>query len=919
MTGNSDLVPKAGYNTLIEENKVGIYEITGEEFSYVNQRFADILGYQRKELVGTSPASVVAGEDCQSLQEDIESLVQGNVDSISTECTAVRSGGDEVVVKAHVTAIEQEPTPIFLGFIEDVTERKKQERRFKAIFNNTFQFTGLLEPDGTVLEANETALYFGGVDRDDIVGKQVWETYWFQTGTETRKTARKAVEQAQNGEFYRDEMRVQGNDEEVVIDFSVQPVTNEVGEVSQLIAEGRNITERKEREQKRQQIIDRVTDAVVEVDENWEFTLVDNRAEEIYGMSEGELLGQNFWDVFTASRDTRFEEVYQEVMKTREPATLEEYNPDLEGWFHVEVYPQSDNGLAFYFQNVTEKKLSEERTVGLNNVLSKCLKVTSKQDVCEILANAGGGRLHLPVLAVGFLDEGGIRCVAQSEYVRNYLDETELFGGDSGTAWTVYSNSESAVIENPPSDVFRLSSVDELFVHPLGKHGVLVTGSPAPNEEFIRSVAENVRMIFDRIDREKQLRSRDELLEDQNKSLKRLNRINDVIRWIDQALVSASTRTEIEQAVCDHLTSSETYSFAWIGAYDPPTNTIHPQDWAGHHQGYLDTVSFSSDSSHSEREPTGAAVRSREPTVVNELLDDPPHKPWQEAALKRGYRSVIAVPLLYQKSLYGTLTVYSDQSNHIDDMERQVLSELGETVAHAINAVESKRALVSDTVVDLELAITTADHPLMEFVEQDSDRKFEFESIVPSENEIYRVYYFVHGVSPDEFFSFVEPSPEIRDTHLITEHDERCLFESTLTEESLLFWLIDRGAVPRSFEITREEGRLRVELAGDIAIREFVELFKAEYPSTELIASRKREREQLSHRAFKSQVKEHLTARQQEVLQTAYFSGYFETPRERTGKELADSLDVSAPTVSDHIRAGLRNLFELLYDDDDTT
>jgi len=101
-----------------------------------------------------------------------------------------------------------------------------------------------------------------------------------------------------------------------------------------------------------------------------------------------------------------------------------------------------------------------------------------------------------------------------------------------------------------------------------------------------------------------------------------------------------------------------------------------------------------------------------------------------------------------------------------------------------------------------------------------------------------------------------------------------------------------------------------------MAIREFIELFKAEYPDTELVASRERERNHLTRQEFKSQVDEALTARQREVLQTAYFSGYFDTPRERTGQELADSLGISSPTVSDHIRAGLRNLFELLYDDE---
>jgi len=133
-------------------------------------------------------------------------------------------------------------------YFEEVTERQRQQRRFEEVFNNTYQFIGFLDPDGTVLEANETALSFGGLDREDVVGKPMWETYWWQSSDEAEETAKKAIEQARGGEMFRDEIRIQGDDRKAIIDFSVRPVTNEQGEVTSLIPEGRDITERKQRE-----------------------------------------------------------------------------------------------------------------------------------------------------------------------------------------------------------------------------------------------------------------------------------------------------------------------------------------------------------------------------------------------------------------------------------------------------------------------------------------------------------------------------------------------------------------------------------------------------------------------------------------------------------------------------------------------
>jgi PAS domain S-box-containing protein len=131
----------------------------------------------------------------------------------------------------------------------EITERQRQQRRFEAVFNNTYQFTGFLDPDGTLLEANDAALSFGGLDREEVVGKPLWETYWFQASEEARSVAKTAVERARNGEMFREEIRVQGADDDAIIDFSVRPVTNEQGEVTSLIPEGRDITDRKRREQ----------------------------------------------------------------------------------------------------------------------------------------------------------------------------------------------------------------------------------------------------------------------------------------------------------------------------------------------------------------------------------------------------------------------------------------------------------------------------------------------------------------------------------------------------------------------------------------------------------------------------------------------------------------------------------------------
>lgn len=123
---------------------------------------------------------------------------------------------------------------------------RKSEQRFRAIFTAMFQFIGLLEPDGTLLEANQTALDFGGVEHQDVVGHPFWETVWWTSSPETQNQLKNAIARAAKGEFIRYEVDIVGAGGLVItIDFSLKPIFDETGAVVLLIPEGRDISDHK--------------------------------------------------------------------------------------------------------------------------------------------------------------------------------------------------------------------------------------------------------------------------------------------------------------------------------------------------------------------------------------------------------------------------------------------------------------------------------------------------------------------------------------------------------------------------------------------------------------------------------------------------------------------------------------------------
>lgn len=176
-----------------------------------------------------------------------------------------------------------------------------------------------------------------------------------------------------------------------------------------------------------------------------------------------------------------------------------------------------------------------------------------------------------------------------------------------------------------------------------------------------------------------------------NKRVSRQHRINSAVQQINEALARTTTRSEIDERVCETLSDAEPYRFAWIGEHDPESQTVVPRTAAGIGEDYLDGIEITTTLEATGQGPTGRAIRNGDLAVMQNIPEDPRYEPWREAALERGYRSSAALPFIYDDTLYGVLNVYADRSHAFDEHERQLLSNLGETIAHAYHRVALKQ------------------------------------------------------------------------------------------------------------------------------------------------------------------------------------------------------------------------------------
>ena len=176
---------------------------------------------------------------------------------------------------------------------------RESEQRFRGIFDNMFQFIGLLSPEGILLESNQASLTAAGIEIEDVVGQPFWGTYWWQVSPETQLQLKQAIACAAKGEFVRYEVEVFGINQTIIpIDFSLRPIFNESGQIVLLIPEGRDLREAKRRELELKQSEQRFTSlataapvGIFRTDTEGNCLYVNKRWCEIAGLSAADAAG----------------------------------------------------------------------------------------------------------------------------------------------------------------------------------------------------------------------------------------------------------------------------------------------------------------------------------------------------------------------------------------------------------------------------------------------------------------------------------------------------------------------------------------------------------------------------------------------------------------------------------------------------
>lgn len=260
------------YRGIVEEGAAYICRFRADgTLTFVNEAYCKCFGRTRAELLGSRFVPLVPEEDRPRV-EGLFAALAGGAETYTHEHRVIlpdgrvrwhrwanrvvrgASGGAEYQALG-IDVTDRREVEEALRELTDTLEARvaartaalaESERRFRAVFHSQFQFIGLMTTDGTLIEANRTALASAGVNEADVLNRPFCDTAWWAHDADLRERLKAAVARAAGGEQDRFEAHHPTADGgRIWVDFSLTPFRDETGRVRFLIPEGRDITDRK--------------------------------------------------------------------------------------------------------------------------------------------------------------------------------------------------------------------------------------------------------------------------------------------------------------------------------------------------------------------------------------------------------------------------------------------------------------------------------------------------------------------------------------------------------------------------------------------------------------------------------------------------------------------------------------------------
>ena len=382
------------YRTLVERSHDGIYIYQDDNFLFVNDRIAEITGYEPGELYEMDIWELLHPDDREWVKEVGERRRHSETEAPNTyEARVAREDGETRHLEFSVQTTTYDGEAAVLGSVRDVTERRRQERELaetnefiETILDTLEDVIFVFSLDGELVRWNDRLCAVTGYTDAELDEMRAFDLLPEEYYEEAVRKVRDAV--ATGSAVIEAEVRTKDG-QLLPFEFRGGPLSNEDGELDAIAGVARDISERLAREEELvqyQTIVEAVGDAVYILDEQGRITFVNDALLSVTGYQEEELLGEFVGKVMRQQDVETARKLISELLEseTRTRATFEmeaigkaDSHLTCEDHMALLMSDGEFRGTAGVVRDVSQRKTREQQLRRQNERLDRFASVVS--------------------------------------------------------------------------------------------------------------------------------------------------------------------------------------------------------------------------------------------------------------------------------------------------------------------------------------------------------------------------------------------------------------------------------------------------------------------------------------------------------------------------------------------------------------
>ncbi|QLG29927.1 GAF domain-containing protein (plasmid) [Halorarum halophilum] len=534
------------------------------EYESVNQAHADVYGYDDPDaFLGENWQLCYTEEEAAHIQDTI--LPEVNADgSWRGELTGQRR--DESTFPQEIT-LSARPAGGLVCIVRDITERKAQEDRLRALHTVTREFLAAETAHEITTEIVTIA--------DEMLGHSLIAVWEYDTDSEallplgmtdsaTQVAAQAGLDGLPSFEVGSAEMEIFKDNEPVLIeDYTTlenRQVTDvplgsalyiplgdyglvSIGSTEQgtiddidrflaeiLVSNATAAIERVEREQElgnREQrlrtIVENMPVILFAIDQDREITLQVGKGLEQVGVEQNQMVGSTVEEMFDNSAVIT-DAIDRSLEGELVDVTVDVWGRTYQVWYQpIESKDEVTNVLGVAM-DVTERQKRERGIRALHDATREMMQETDPETICQIAVDTAEDALELPLSAIWLRTDDNPRLepVALSDQASAFIDNPPVFEPGDSISWQVYEKGMPRIFDDVSQEPNRHNLMTEVrseLIVPIGEYGVLGSGSTDIGrfEEtdlgLAKLLAANTRAALDRAEREAALQLKTDQME----------------------------------------------------------------------------------------------------------------------------------------------------------------------------------------------------------------------------------------------------------------------------------------------------------------------------------------------------------------------------------------------------------------------